>query len=633
MIRAPRRRPFHQEVKIEVPIPTLDSLLMRRSAGVLVCALVVAALVAWSGLSLERDTAAPLVNPLDRLAIDLLSNAQRESNPLAAQNDPVIIGIDESTVAALSEPPALWHRHLGRLITGVAASGASAFGYDLALPDRLYGSLVPGIDQALIDSIIAARKRVPIVFARTLDSGGAPRRVHAAYLSAAGEDERFGLASFTADADGVVRRFEDRSCAQDARACTFAGALAASVGLRRQWSGYVPYAFGAPFEYLSMIEVSRWIEAGEPAKLASALSNRVVLLGVVLPSEQRQLVPLGLVARDPDNLLAPRVMLHAQVLRAMLNRDLMQPVAFAWVALLALGSLACWWGRRWPARLAILGAYVALAFGIGWIVLLNDQYLPVATLMLCGAFTSLFGAAFNKVYAQHARSRLQRALSDFFHPEMLRQIERGVGDYGIRADRGNAAVLVARVADFGGLGEGADPMRLAVWLNGHLARIDKSVRAHSGRVSYFTGDSALAVFGPPDWAREPERSALEAAQDLLVSVARFRAELGGNAAANSAVTIGIASGPALIGRIGAFAHEQWLPSGPVVELARALQVAAAERGTPVLCSSTVADAVGRPAFLRPEKTLNDSKDATYSWSPELARTLHAAGSSRAAPAR
>src|SRR6478672_8235097 len=73
---------------------------------------------------------------LDDSALDATQRLVRALSPRAAVESVVIVGLDEGTERSFPEPFALWHRHLGELLTAVASGGPRLIALDIALPER-----------------------------------------------------------------------------------------------------------------------------------------------------------------------------------------------------------------------------------------------------------------------------------------------------------------------------------------------------------------------------------------------------------------------------------------------------------------------------------------------------------------
>lgn len=586
----------------------------RRALAALLSAGVVLVLLAAAGVREDQRAFARLTNPIDRFALDALVKGRRALAPRPVPNDPVVIGIDEDTHAAMPEPYALWHRRLGLLIASLTRSDAAAFGVGVGLPDRLYDALTPGIDQALLGPIAEARGRLPLVFARAVETSGVLRYPHPAYVAAAGGAERFAHLALDSDADGVVRNFADRACATEPANCTFAGALAAALGARQGWSGYIPYDLGPSIDYLPMHEVLQWAERGDQARLRAAFARKVVLLGVVLPAENRVGAPVALAAREPRSTRVPAIMAHAQVLRGLLNAGLLAPAPGWLVAALGLLAALCALGRAARSRLLAVAAYLCLIIAASVFAWGRGLVLPAGSLMLAGVAAAVIGALLDRLAAFLALHRLQRAFEGVLAPELVHSIESGETDIGTGARRGEVAVLVCHLGDVAERAALAPPVETGLLMDAQLARIEGAVRAHDGRVEAFAADTVLASFGAPLATRSPARAALEAAQEIFAGIARLREEFAAEALPVAPITIGIASGIALVGRLGVPGRADWHVLGDIVDVARALQAQASRANSPVLCSEAVAAAVGYPPVLA--RVAMPDGSLAFAWDPE-----------------
>src|SRR5690349_19693421 len=72
----------------------------------------------------------PLCERLDNALLDLQWQVLRRVDGRPAPDDIAIVGIDEATLRAIPEPPALWHAHLGVALARIAAAGPRAIVLD-----------------------------------------------------------------------------------------------------------------------------------------------------------------------------------------------------------------------------------------------------------------------------------------------------------------------------------------------------------------------------------------------------------------------------------------------------------------------------------------------------------------------
>src|SRR6185295_13931735 len=168
-----------------------------------------------------------------------------------------------------------------------------------------------------------------------------------------------------------------------------AGVMAKRLGVERAWRGWIDYRIGEQLQYLPFREVLRWAEREDP-RLQSTLGGRPVLLGFILPFEDRKTVPVDLARWEPGNRSVPGVLVHAQILSSMLNGGLLQPVDVRIIyALCVLG--AAFVLLRSGARVTALFVAYAVALGGTMLYLLDSgRFLETAAPLLAGTAAASF---------------------------------------------------------------------------------------------------------------------------------------------------------------------------------------------------------------------------------------------------
>src|SRR6185436_12856119 len=237
-----------------------------------------------------------------------------------------------------------------------------------------------------------------------------------------------------------------------------AAKLAAYAGKAQAGSGYIDYTIGAPLRYIPLAEVLGWLESGDQAKLASTFGGRVVLLGPILPFDDRHTVPVELAGWEPGVRHVPGVLIHAQSVRSILGTGLLQPVPPILEALLAGLFTLGWWVRRpW------LGG----------------------TLYVIAAAALLF--AREAMRDAKEKKFLKGSFAGTVSPQVLREILAGRIVPG-QADRKRACVLFSDIRGFTKRGEAMPPERLVAMLNRYFSVMSEVVHKHHGTVDKFIGD-------------------------------------------------------------------------------------------------------------------------------------------------
>lgn len=324
-------------------------------------ALAVAA-VALAGFAFSLTPAAVR---LDGLLLDQAWRILRKFDVRPAPDDIVIVGIDEKSVRAIPEPPALWHATLGQALARLAAQEPRAIALVFPLPGRSFDHVKPGLDRALFDGLATAVESAPFVAALGIDPGTrAAKPMHTPYLALLGES-RLGLDLTARDDDGVARRYALVIPTEDGGFPTLQGRLCRALD-KGCGEGLVNYALGKPFTYVPLQNLL----AMEDTQLQRRLfRDRIVILGEVQPFHDRVEVPLNLAAWETDAPTSPGVVVHAQTLRTALADAAPQQASRPLVVLLlSLGALLFLMREPRMAALttllAALGAIVAGLFGL-----------------------------------------------------------------------------------------------------------------------------------------------------------------------------------------------------------------------------------------------------------------------------
>ncbi|MDX6749304.1 adenylate/guanylate cyclase domain-containing protein [Geminicoccaceae bacterium 1502E] len=156
------------------------------------------------------------------------------------------------------------------------------------------------------------------------------------------------------------------------------------------------------------------------------------------------------------------------------------------------------------------------------------------------------------------------------------------------------SVLFSDIVGFTGFAERRTAPEVAAFLNRHFTLVDRCVEASGGIIDKYIGDSVMAFWGAP--GEQPDH-ACRACRAALAMAAALRADNAERAARGLApvrIRVGIHSGPAVVGDIGAPGRMNYTVVGDVVNVAERLEELARghaheEEGTTILVSADTAD--------------------------------------------
>lgn len=580
-----------------------------RSSDILIGFLLVCA-VSWS--LMETRT----LRFADQALYDVQVQWLRVNAPTPLAHDVVVIGIDENAFETIAEPTALWHSHLGVLFAGLAAAKPAVVGLAMPLPVRSYNFLVKDIDAPLLAGIYLLRNAAPLVVGQPPGVGGKLRPIAPELLTAIGEGAVASLA-ICEDTDGTVRRVNQLRCRSDEKQEPLALAMAKHMGRQGSLTGLIDYSVGGAIEYTPVATVLGWIRRGEVEPLRDLVKGRAVVVASLLPTEPRHRLPVPLAAWEPGSRTEPGAVVHIQALRSLLGRGLIERVPANFSLMLAGIGTLLWFGRSgWLKTLVLIGVIGGFVAGSTF-ALWHGNYLRVANIVIVTLLA--FGARQVWDFARQFRERqnLRAMFAGHVSPQVMRALLGGELQVDKNGQRREVTVLFAGIRNFAVRSSQSTPEDMIDLLNRFHAAAAMAIQTSGGAVDKYVGDGLVATFGLPQPLPAPQRSALEAAQDMLLKVDRLNVELAAEGIEAITIGIGIHSGEVLAGHVGSDKRREFSVIGDAVGIAARLEAMTKEFPHPVICSAEVATAVGFAGGMVDLGTPRADLPALWGWTPPL----------------
>src|SRR5260370_32334747 len=147
--------------------------------------------------------------------------------------------------------------------------------------------------------------------------------------------------------------------------------------------------------------------------------------------------------------------------------------------------------------------------------------------------------------ARHIRETLGQMVGAEVREEILDRYP------GLGVDVEDVTVMFIDIRGFTRRSACEPPQRVVELLNRFFTLSLAAVRRHEGHVNKFLGDGLMALFGVPRACEDHPDRAVAAALDLLAELPRWNDELKREGRVPLVVGIGVHTGPALVGCIGA----------------------------------------------------------------------------------
>lgn len=533
------------------------------------------------------------LEPVGNLLTDALQRAQAAHQ--APDPDLVILDIDEPSLARMEAEAGRWpwpRAVYAELLPHLLAQQPRAVVFDILFTEK--DSLRPEGDEAFAEALRASpRVYLPMVRLDARDdANGVPLREVADALGlkkTAQADPsanasllpplalppdtwRTGTINYREDADGIGRRYDLRQNLYGWELYSLPARLALDFGWRLPEGDSIRLAYragGGGFKHVSFVDVFEEARASTPQRPGDEFRDRIVVIGTAASGLRDQ-------RATPMASLYPGVEILATAIDNLKNGRALHELSQAWpagLALLIIGATATAFlaGAGPVAAGGVVLACCAALLGTAWLALQQGWVLnvfePIAWSVLFYGFTAVLAWRHERAARQHAVALFAR----FLNPEVVRRlVDQGQTVASLSGRHSEISVLFSDIRGFTALAESRPAPEIVHLLNRYFERQVAVVFRHGGTLDKFIGDCIMAFWGAPLAEPDHARRAVLCALDMERELIAFRRELGEDGAGFD-VGIGVHSGPAVVGFIGAEQKLDYTAIGDTVNLASRIE--------------------------------------------------------------
>jgi len=558
----------------------------------------IAALIAGAALAVVTDGRVELV---DGLLYDL---AVAIAPPRVSHAAPkvVVVAVDQKSLSSLeSTPRAFYGPYYAELLEGLFAGGAKAVGFDIIFyPASRFPAIKENYDDGLLEALKRGRGRV--VLARTLGTTVAEPFEAVVFDRErdSGREEPGSIADadLIPSEDGVQRWiYSDYRTDEGTKVRTLASRLAEIAG-GPSYAAPFMLAPAAPLESLptyALIDVLDCIKRS-PETIGNVFADKVVLVGGTLAEEDRkrapdrflrwpaptatvpknggcEMIPLGRSA--PENDSVPGVHIHAAAVESLLSGGGVSVVpASARIAAAAGFAVICASLGLYLAPVAAVGAFFPFLLGLFAISVLGisgGYWLPIAMPASAGLASLLSGQLTRFLAEDRRRRRLESAFGRYLAPAIVSQLADAELDVQLGGEERDITVMFADLSNFTAISDTLAPRELMELTNRYFKVIVEVIDETGGYVDKFIGDSVMALWGAPAAAADAPARALKSALLIQERVQALKSSGAAKDLAGFDVKMGISSGPAIVGNVGAPRRLSYTALGATINLAARLE--------------------------------------------------------------
>ncbi len=187
---------------------------------------------------------------------------------------------------------------------------------------------------------------------------------------------------------------------------------------------------------------------------------------------------------------------------------------------------------------------------------------------------------------------------------LVRRLLERDADAELASEERIVTVLFTDIRSFTGLAENMSASETAAFLNQHFSLVASCIEAERGTVDKYIGDSVMAFWGAPVTDDGGVERACRAALAIRRMVTQDNEHRSRRGDLPVRVRIGIHTGPAIVGNIGAPGRINYTLVGDTVNIARRLEELCKEMGgggtVEILVSGDVAEGLGGGYHLTPQ---------------------------------
>jgi adenylate cyclase len=330
---------------------------------------------------------------------------------------------------------------------------------------------------------------------------------------------------------------------------------------------------------------------------ARDLNGAVVFVGTSAPG-------LRDLRSTPNATAIPGVEIHAQMVEQILTNNLIERPIWAddleFLALFVLGvAMIVLLPRLGPIGCAVLGgASVLIAVGYGWWAFLQLRWLIDPVYPSIGALgVFLTGVLLSFFRSDVERKRVRETFSHYLAPAMVKRLVANPGLLRLGGEVRNLTIMFLDIRDFTTISERMEATALTKLLNDFLTPMSEAVMENGGTIDKYIGDSIMAFWNAPldepDHARLACRATLEMRRRLLLlnTTLSEQAKAAGQDFSPIMIGIGLNSGDALVGNLGAKTRLNYSVIGDNVNLASRIEGVSKSFGLDILIGEQTRNAV------------------------------------------
>lgn len=187
------------------------------------------------------------------------------------------------------------------------------------------------------------------------------------------------------------------------------------------------------------------------------------------------------------------------------------------------------------------------------------------------ALTYLGSEAWRNLVVERKGRHLKKAFSSYVSPDLVKQIEKDPDKLVLGGEQRELTILFSDIRGFTTVSESLTPPELVKLLNEYLSPMTRIVLEELGTLDKFIGDAVMAIFNAPLDVPGHATHACTAAVRMMEKLKELNEGFAAKGMHTLDIGVGINTGPAVVGNMGADIRFDYTAIGDSVNLASRLE--------------------------------------------------------------
>lgn len=185
--------------------------------------------------------------------------------------------------------------------------------------------------------------------------------------------------------------------------------------------------------------------------------------------------------------------------------------------------------------------------------------------------TYLGSEAWRNLVVERKGRQLKKAFSSYVSPDLVKEIEKHPDKLVLGGEQRELSILFSDIRGFTTVSESLTPPELVTLLNEYLSPMTRIVLEERGTLDKFIGDAVMALFNAPLDVPEHAVHACRTAVRMLDELRLLNEDFASRGMHTIDIGVGINTGPAVVGNMGADIRFDYTAIGDAVNLASRLE--------------------------------------------------------------